>query len=106
MKTPEEIKKGLECCTVPLCAECPYDSDPSCVVKNEDALAYIQQLEAELEAVKRERDAAVSDLAHYAMCPACKHFDVRCPMKDDCLYGTKGRFKWRGPCAENGGIEK
>lgn len=48
MKTPDEIKKGLECCTVPLCAECPYDSDPSCVVKNEDALAYIQQLESKV----------------------------------------------------------
>lgn len=48
MKTHEEIKKGLECCTIPLCAECPYDSEASCVVKNEDALAYIQQLEAKV----------------------------------------------------------
>lgn len=44
-KTPEEIKKGLECCTIPDCEGCPYDDDPSCVVKNADALAYIQQLE-------------------------------------------------------------
>ena len=45
-KTPNEIKKGLECCTVPLCAECPYDNEPSCVAKNADALALIQQLES------------------------------------------------------------
>lgn len=45
--TPDEIKKGLECCTIPLCDECPYDNDPSCVVKNADALALIQQLQAE-----------------------------------------------------------
>ena len=47
MKSPDEIKKGLECCTIPLCDECPYDNDPSCVVKNADALALIQQLESD-----------------------------------------------------------
>lgn len=46
-KTPDDIKKGLECCTIPLCDECPYNNDPSCVVKNADALALIQQLQAE-----------------------------------------------------------
>lgn len=103
MKTPDEIKKGLECCTIPVCAECPYDSEPSCVVKNEDALAYIQQLEkmlgesfarnapaleaayglaekvrkleAELETVKRERDTLLHYLTntHIAPCDICKH---------------------------------
>ena len=51
MKTPEEIKKGLECCnTYNDCQNCPYDkADGSwaCTVeRNADALAYIQQLEA------------------------------------------------------------
>ena len=47
MKSPDDIKKGLECCTIPLCDECPYANEPSCVVKNADALALIQQLQAE-----------------------------------------------------------
>ena len=48
MKTPDEIKKGLECCTIPLCAVCPYDGEESCIEKNnEDALTYMGiQLEA------------------------------------------------------------
>jgi len=51
VKKPEEIKKGLECCnTYNDCLNCPYDkADGSwaCTVeRNADALAYIQQLEA------------------------------------------------------------
>jgi len=51
VKKPEEIKKGLECCnTFNDCLNCPYDkADGSwaCTVeRNADALAYIQQLEA------------------------------------------------------------
>lgn len=54
MKTPEEIKKGLECCsTYNDCQSCPYDDKVEkgwgcCVQRNEDALAYIQQLEAKV----------------------------------------------------------
>lgn len=62
MKTPDEVKKGLECCnTFNVCHKCPYEKAVDtehgwgCVViRNADALAYIQQLE-------RERDAAVED---------------------------------------------
>ena len=47
MKTPDEIKKGLECCIKFLaCEYCPYFE--SCSEMEEDALAYIQQLEKEL----------------------------------------------------------
>ncbi len=50
MKTPDEIKKGLKVCgyNAP-CAECPYkDKKPGCNDKMLlDALAYIQQLEAQ-----------------------------------------------------------
>ena len=58
MKTPDEIKKGLECCSgVGNCfGECPYyigNTNIECIRnKNADALAYIQQLEAENEAYK------------------------------------------------------
>ena len=46
MKTPDEIKKWLECCTHGTCNSCPYfgdecDSDREVI----DTLEYIQQLE-------------------------------------------------------------
>ena len=46
MRTPEEIKKGLECCTHATCIACPYAYD-GCTSNMEkiDALEYIQQLE-------------------------------------------------------------
>ena len=49
MKTPEEIKKGLECCSVVACGSCPYEYycnlENGYVKISNDALAYIQQLE-------------------------------------------------------------
>ena len=99
MKSPDEIKKGLECCKEDECfgdrENCPYTADPKlCVgVMCADALALIQQLEAELEdmtarykiaddcakkkgemneklyaelaTVKAERDAALADFKLY-----------------------------------------
>lgn len=46
MKTPDEIKKWLECCTHITCNGCPYDED-GCATSQQiiDALEYIQQLE-------------------------------------------------------------
>ena len=53
MRTPEEIKKGLECCVSnPLCHECPYYNEVDCNVMERDAFAYIQQLEED----RKERD--------------------------------------------------
>lgn len=53
-----------------------------------------------IEQLKAERDAMLSDMSCYAMCAACKHGedgrDKNCPYKDDCIYGTKGHFEWRG----------
>lgn len=60
-RTPDEIKKGLECCIAnngrAVCGKCPYSRDGGpylgCMyINSKDTLAYIQQLE-------RERDAAV-----------------------------------------------
>lgn len=48
MKTPEEIKKALECCAADeLCEECPYHPEVnSCIgMIARDALSYIRQLE-------------------------------------------------------------
>lgn len=51
MKTPDEIKKGLECCHDAVkCEQCPYQPEcdlPFGDIVEADALAYIQQLEAE-----------------------------------------------------------
>ena len=52
MKTPDEIKKGLECCSVAACGFCPYEY--YCNLGNgfakisDDVLAYIQQLEHQI----------------------------------------------------------
>ena len=104
MKTPDEIKKALECCFYDSaqCGEChyyPVSCDRELV---RDAREYIRQLEAELEdmtarykiaddcakkkgemneklyaelsAVKAERDAVVEALKNGDVCEACKHF--------------------------------
>ena len=58
MKTPDVIKKGLECCKEDECfgdrENCPYTADPKlCVgVMCADALALIQQLDAENDRLK------------------------------------------------------
>ena len=106
MKTPEEIKKGLERCQLDKellfvdCSHCPYYMDTAhCdLVLHADTLTYIQQLEAELKsykaeagvaqralesarqelaAVKRERDAAV--IALHGNCEECRHEEsIKC----------------------------
>lgn len=66
-RTPEEIKKGLECHN---CGKCVYNQsgDFYCEQVDVDALAYIQQLEdlfrdltKKVEQLERERDAAVAE---------------------------------------------
>lgn len=124
MKTPEEIKKGLECChDVVKCEQCPYKQEcdlPFGDVVEADALAYIHMLEADkkiLEIEKEEfiqlsyrldaeRDALIKYLtdSHVAPCDICKH---------DTGEGVMGCkhirevgfpcFEWRGLCNENGG---
>ena len=48
MKTPEEIKKGLEICIADeSCRDCPYNNGNCDMQLERDALAYIQQLEAQ-----------------------------------------------------------
>ena len=71
MKSPDKIKKGLECCSVGIyenfCNDCPYNSlaMAECPTKlKTDALALIQQLQAEnaeqterIRQLEAERDA-------------------------------------------------
>lgn len=97
MKTPYEIKKGLkigacDCDNVRCCEdECPYERECSPDNDNKnadvpqallrDSLAYIQQLEAERDAMK----ALFVD--HNDLCAICKHQDyddVVCSKVDYC----------------------
>lgn len=109
-RTPDEIKKGLECCQdYQSCTkydqtQCPYYDVKECVdTLLSDALALIQQLEA-------ERDAAVADMrqASIYLCCACKkyHHAVRGVSNHYCeVIGERsdftgaiscGMFEWRG----------
>lgn len=96
-KTPEEIKRGLKCCSkIEGCKNggCSYydlGSGSICIpAMTGDALAYIQQLESDNDAkqkrieelesrlarVEREKDAAVADLKDEGNCYYCKNRDL------------------------------
>ena len=118
-KTPDEIKKGLECCVDGnlVCAgNCVFDDDvklgyPDCVkLLMTNALALIQQkeqenaeqaekirvLEARVRQLEAERDAAVAGLKSNCTCPECKYFSDE--IQDPCR-GCKpndSKFEWRG----------
>lgn len=60
-------------------------------------LEYIQHLERELKAAKRERDAAVMDLNFTTPCEVCMN-NKGCPgwpRHNPC------QWQWRGVCSEN-----
>lgn len=71
-------------------------------------LEYIRHLERELKAVKRERDAAVADLASIPRCKVCvnlkkDNYEEPC---DSCAHiafmgDVRGNWEWRGVCPEN-----
>lgn len=106
-RTPDEIKKGLNCNNIDNCNECPYDGLDCAKHVDQDSLAYIQQLESRLAQVERERDA----LMYYA-----KGCCTTCAFRDDCAkhdlndsspygarwyYGDCEDWEWRGVCPEN-----
>ena len=69
MKTPEEIKRGLEACRADEChgqhTSCPYDDDFFCIMHIcGDAIAYIEQMEKRIS-LNTLRDAIYEDaVAH------------------------------------------
>ena len=80
------------------------------------ALKAIQQLEQELAAIKRERDAAIHDLSvevrFQSDCKTCKHADTLCEndlhcldcMDEECKCKTcseQFNYEWRGVCDAN-----
>lgn len=127
-KTPDEIKKGLETCSADEChgqhTDCPYHPDLMCI-RNicADALALIQQLQADLEdmtarykiaddcakkkgemneklyaeltAAKAERDAAVADI--HRSCFTCNNFGRSECLNTVCNECVGWRnWEWRG----------
>ena len=114
MRSPDEIKKGLELCYEDInCSECPYvddcfgdDETPFGVVMP-DALALIQQLQAQnaekdarIQQLEAERDAAVSFLK--GQCHACKFSD--CSFAEEpcasCFADRREKWQWRGVTKE------
>ena len=109
MKTPEEIKRGMECGN---CDGCPYArwdektgqfADHHCEFVETDALAYIQQLERDnaqkderIRKLEREKEALLQDMR--GLCAYCKHSD-KSILEEPCLYcsfGNHDRWEWRG----------
>ena len=103
-KTPDEIKKGLECCARGDCHSCPYVDN--CILSTADALALIRQLQAQnaekdarIRQLEAERDAAVETLTKISQkhdesfCEYCDNWDrYTCP--PSCRTYCE-RFKWR-----------
>ena len=122
-KTPDEIKKGMECCITDKCRECPYyplyEVYGCKLARAKDALALIQQLQAdnaqqarcienmtdklnalndEVAKLQAERDAAVEDLetvcGMFTVCHACKD---RFWGGDSCRgCVNSNHWQWRG----------
>lgn len=91
MKTPEEIKKGLECCMIMAgCAKCPYRGEKCALTVSADALAYIQQLE-QINAAFAERTAQLeSELAApYRRATMKEVAEYLKRMGIDCYYGEE-----------------
>ena len=116
-RTPDEIKKGLECCMdYQNCTEgedpqCPYYDAQRCMeALLADALALIQQLEKDndqlrnyIRLLQAERDAAVDGLKKAANekgeCFECKWYNGKnCTHQDYkticCSHDDK--WEWRG----------
>lgn len=109
MKTPDEIKKGLEK-EIPVHYHLPNPEPrlrPTELMElqslHASAFAYITQLEHRLAQAEHERDAAIRDM--HGKCSACKHMDEAVCFK--CVYANWEEeeagdlWEWRGVCPEN-----
>ena len=107
MKTPEEIKRGMEHCAEIGCKGCPYEEDCKMFdgfsIPAEDAYFYIQQMEQDnaqkderIRQLEREKELLIEQL--HGACHACKHQD-KSTLKESCIYcimGVHPNWEWRG----------
>ena len=96
MKTPEEIKKGLECCLPrdeEWCGMCPYSNEGCYTARIDDTLAYIQQLEAQRNALIADLNAVCKSVN---VCLACSHYRTDWPKPGCELNGLTCKWCWRG----------
>ena len=88
MRTPEEIKKGLEACRADEChghhAGCPYDDDFFCIMHLcGDALAHIEQMEKRTS-LNTLRDAIYEDAVKHGLWEDDEDY-----MPTDCVFFIK-----------------
>lgn len=113
MKTPDEIKKGLNKCSSDrsICSECEFSNGNAGKWQKlmRYALDLIHRLEAELAEVKRERDAAVETLCSFGTCDGCVRAvepiisDICISCERCCKHSPNGKFdnwQWRGVCPD------
>ena len=110
MKTPDEIKKGLEVCNIWMddepnhCLECPYFCTKDCAdTLMNHALALIQQLQSDnaekdqrIQQLEAERDAALEDKR--GECTYCAYLPGETIPQTcfDCANKGFYRWEWRG----------
>ena len=108
MKTPEEIKKGLEVCRADEChghhTGCPYDDDFFCIMHIcGDALAYIEQLE-ERTSLNDLRDAIYDDAVAHGLWDKYKYYpatDCVDFIRDEVNELEYAAMNWRNGYNEN-----
>lgn len=110
MKTPEEIKKGLE---IEIAVHYHLPNPEPRLTPREfmymeqlhaDALTYITHLEQRLAQAERERDAAVKDIPR--ACGYCKNYlggehIPHCNAECMNISGINTGWQWRGVVEEN-----
>ena len=99
-RTPDEIKKGLECCIVGECSKCPYMHEcDDHLAKGGDMLpadVVLADMHSLIQQLERERDAAVEQLKEMSgtpcenceRCRYCIHFgkcDYHFGRCNDCI---------------------
>lgn len=110
MKSPDEIKKGLEQCVKAEssetgCRGCPYimscvkEEDPDSIMA--DSLSYIQQLESDNESKQKRIDELESRLAQVEKENAALLNDLK-TADQECLYCKRNQYPDEKCCCECG----
>lgn len=109
MRTPDGIKKGLECCIEGRCCKCPYEqvcdehlAEGGDVIPAKeplvDFLALIQQLERERDAAVKAMKYMAKDLEVGICCETCSHYaydeEDESSICSDC--DVDSNWQWRG----------